>query len=150
MKQRIIFLFFLILVIGLSGGCKSSKEKVYYEILENYEKLSDNIIQLLENNKITDDVKLYVTHVDGVYEYLLYYAHNKGENLYQMISIKPYMQKDILKLEIDVSDAMDEGNVNDELYTYMILKEEPKQIQVSINGENIECSSVEKVDSILK
>lgn len=150
MKQKMTVLLFFMMMICFAAGCKSSKQEVYYENLESNEKLSENMIQLLEENEMTDGVKLYQTETDGVYECLLYCAYHKGENRYEAISVKPLMQKDVLKLDIHTSDAGNESEIKDELCTYMILKEEPKQIEVLLNGERAEYGSVENVDGILK
>lgn len=150
MKQKMTVLLFFMFMICFAAGCKSSRQEVYYENLESNEKLSENMIQRLEENEMTDGIKLYQTETDGVYEYLLYFACHKGENRYQTISIKPSMQKDGLKVDIHTGDAGNDNEVNDELYTYMILKEEPEQIEVLVNGESTEYGSVEKVDGILE
>ena len=144
------FIGVILFTICFLTGCKGHKQEVYYENLNDTAKLNDNILQLLEKENSENRAKLYVTDTDGVYEYLLYYTQNKGKNLYQTITVKPYMKNDILKLDIEVTNAVNESNVNDEIFNYMILQKEPSQIEISVNGKTIDYGSVESVDAILR
>lgn len=150
MKKKILFIFLFILLFCFLTGCKSNQQEVYYENLKDYVKLEDNIVQLLKVYEIEDNIRLYAAHTNGIYEYLLYYAPNKGKNLYQAISAKPYMKKDVLQLDIEVNDAVNESDINDEMLLYMILQKEPKEIKISVNDKLIDYDSVENVDLILK
>lgn len=148
MKKKSVFICIILFAICLFTGCTNHKQEVYYENLKNTAKLNDDMLQLLENNE--NDVKLYVTDTDGVYEYLLYYTQNKGKTEYQTISVKPYMKNDVLKLDIEVDNAINDSSVNNEIFSYMILQKEPSQIEISVNGKTIDYGTVESVDSILK
>lgn len=70
LNLKITVVFFLLIIISCLTGCKKEEEKTTYQIINNYQKLSDNLITYL-----TEDDPGLLQYLDGTLHEVIVYCY---------------------------------------------------------------------------
>ena len=146
MKQKytcLILCFFLIFLTGCN-----KKNSIDFSVLENKEELSEEVRNSLNQQGESEEPIIYKTSLDGVTEYLAYYGWGRGKNLYQTIKLKPYFEKDSLRLEFSIEPAINDSDVTDELFAYFSVDKEVRNIEVYVDKQQMDHENVIEVEKI--
>jgi hypothetical protein len=97
--------------------------------------LSESMHKWVEAHRVGPKISAYAYDKDGIYELILVDNRNGRENQYLRTDVKIRQWRNKLYLEFADTQAISENDIKYNQETYLILKEQPAIIKLTVNGD---------------